>query len=316
MVNDNIKKIQAGLLKDNEAVSEALSVVEQAIKGHLDVQLTKQANNPELKALSDALNKMLTGIKGNVDSISVVLKEFSNYKFVNKVDAKDLEGDMLELINSVNFLTNEISDLLKTSLCIGLTLDEASDKLISNVDVLNRSSNEAAASLEETAAALEEITSTIVNNSENVSKMSAYAKELNSSATKGQTLAQNTTTAMDDITEQVTLINEAISVIDQIAFQTNILSLNAAVEAATAGEAGKGFAVVAQEVRNLAARSAEAAKEIKELVENATQKAGHGKTISADMIEGYKGLLDNISKSTHMIEEIANASKEQEAGIT
>ncbi|MGD9555340.1 MAG: methyl-accepting chemotaxis protein, partial [Arcobacteraceae bacterium] len=220
------------------------------------------------------------------------------------------------LINNVNFLTKEISDLLKQSLTIGITLDEASDILIRNVDTLNTSSNEAAASLEETAAALEEITSTIVNNSENVAKMNGYAKELTISAKTGQELAQNTTKAMDEITQQVTLINEAISVIDQIAFQTNILSLNAAVEAATAGEAGKGFAVVAQEVRNLASRSAEAAKEIKSIVENATTKAGQGKAISADMIKGYEGLLENISKSTLMISEIANASKEQEAGIT
>ena len=282
----------------------------------MDVRLHKIANNPELKALAEALNQMLTGIKNNVDSISTVLKEFSNYKFVNTVSTDGLEGDMLELIKSVNFLTKEISELLKTSLNIGLTLDDASNQLIANVDILNQSSNEAAASLEETAAALEEITSTIVNNSENVTKMSNYAKELTASATKGQALAQNTTTAMDEITQQVMAISDAITVIDQIAFQTNILSLNAAVEAATAGEAGKGFAVVAQEVRNLASRSAEAAKEIKDLVENATKKTSHGKTISSDMIQGYKSLLENIKQSTQMITEIANASKEQEAGIT
>ncbi|RXJ93420.1 chemotaxis protein, partial [Arcobacter sp. CECT 8989] len=117
--------------------------------------------------------------------------------------------------------------------------------------------------------------------------MNQYTDDLNSSAKQGQNLAQKTTSAMEDITEQVTLINESISIIDQIAFQTNILSLNAAVEAATAGEAGKGFAVVAAEVRNLASRSAEAAKEIKDLVENATSKANEGKSISADMITGY-----------------------------
>ncbi|MFX4232112.1 methyl-accepting chemotaxis protein, partial [Aliarcobacter butzleri] len=89
---------------------------------------------------------------------------------------------------------------------------------------------------------------------------------------------------------QVNLINEAIGVIDNIAFQTNILSLNAAVEAATAGEAGKGFAVVAGEVRNLASRSAEAAREIKTIVENATSKANQGKSIATNMIEGYKEL--------------------------
>ena len=316
VVNDNIQKIQAGLEKDNEAVNEALEIVEKAIKGHLNLKLKKSASNPELKALADALNQMLNGIKYNVDAISAVLKEFSNYKFVNTVNTKNVEGDMLELINNVNFLTKEISDLLKTSLTIGITLDDASNKLINNVEKLNQSSNEAAASLEETAAALEEITSTIVNNSDNVTKMSHFAQELTQSAKNGQALAQNTTTAMDEITEQVSAISEAITVIDQIAFQTNILSLNAAVEAATAGEAGKGFAVVAQEVRNLASRSAEAAREIKTLVENATSKTAQGKTISANMIEGYKGLLENINQSTQMIVEITNASKEQEAGIT
>ena len=110
--------------------------------------------------------------------------------------------------------------------------------------------------------------------------MASLSTEVTASATNGERLANQTTVAMDEINNQVNSINEAISVIDQIAFQTNILSLNAAVEAATAGEAGKGFAVVAQEVRNLANRSAEAAKEIKNLVENATSKTNDGKKIS------------------------------------
>ncbi|MCT7616114.1 methyl-accepting chemotaxis protein, partial [Aliarcobacter butzleri] len=135
------------------------------------------------------------------------------------------------------------------------------------------------------------------------------------SANQGEKLANETTVAMDEINNQVNLINEAISVIDQIAFQTNILSLNAAVEAATAGEAGKGFAVVAQEVRNLASRSAEAAKEIKAIVENATSKANQGKQIATNMIEGYKELNQNIINTINLISDIEMSSKEQLSGI-
>ena len=197
----------------------------------------------------------------------------------------------------------------------GLTLGESSNILLSNVDKLNISSNEAATSLEETAAALEEITSNIRNNTENIAKMSKLSSEVTVSASQGEKLANQTTVAMDEINTQVNAINEAISVIDQIAFQTNILSLNAAVEAATAGEAGKGFAVVAAEVRNLASRSAEAAKEIKSIVENATTKANQGKQIAGNMIEGYKQLNQNITHTINLIQDIQNASKEQLLGI-
>jgi methyl-accepting chemotaxis protein len=197
----------------------------------------------------------------------------------------------------------------------GLTLEESSHILLANVDKLNVSSNEAAASLEETAAAIEEITSNIRNNTENIAKMATYSNSVTKSASDGEKLANQTTVAMDEINEQVNSINEAISVIDQIAFQTNILSLNAAVEAATAGEAGRGFAVVAAEVRNLASRSAEAAKEIKSIVENATTKANQGKVIAGNMINGYKELNQNISQTINLIQDIEMSSKEQLMGI-
>jgi hypothetical protein len=180
---------------------------------------------------------------------------------------------------------------------------------------INKGDNEQAASLEETAAALEEITSITRNNTQNATKMATLGQVVKKSVLSGEELASKTASSMDEINEKVKAINSAITVIDQIAFQTNILSLNAAVEAATAGEAGKGFAVVAQEVRNLANRSAEAAKEIKNLVEEANIKTNDGKLISSDMIEGYKELNKNISETINIIEDVSAASKEQMLGI-
>ncbi|MGE3593835.1 MAG: methyl-accepting chemotaxis protein, partial [Arcobacter sp.] len=149
----------------------------------------------------------------------------------------------------------------------------------------------------------------------NINEMSQYSKNVISALKTGEELANRTTTSMDEINAQVIAINESITLIDQIAFQTNILSLNAAVEAATAGEAGRGFAVVAAEVRNLASRSAEVAREIKILVENATSKANIGKGIASNMIEGYATLNSNIQNTVNLINSVSTASKEQQIGI-
>ena len=315
IINDNIVKTEASIKKDNDFVNDVTRFVNELSKGNMLAKLEKDSDNPSLKELKVLLDKLQDYLEHTIardlNTLISVLERFKKEDFTARFPEPYAKVAII-----INDLGDVISNLLKQSLSIGLTLDNGSDKLLKNVEILNTSSNQAAASLEETAAALEEITSTVISNATNVAQMAKYSEQVSSSAKKGQELARSTTTAMDDITNQVNLINEAISVIDQIAFQTNILSLNAAVEAATAGEAGKGFAVVAQEVRNLASRSAEAAKEIKTIVENATNKAKHGKSISYEMIQGYEELLENITKTTQTIEEIARASKEQEAGIT
>ena len=242
--------------------------------------------------------------------------EFGASNFEYRInDDNEMNGAYGSLKASTSLIGNNVSELLAIIMNSGDKLNSDTSVLSNSSHALSTAANQQAASLEETAAALEEITSTISSNTQNIQKMNILASEVNSSVIEGENLANKTNTAMEDIDTQVKSINEAITIIDQIAFQTNILSLNAAVEAATAGEAGKGFAVVAQEVRNLASRSADAAKDIKNLVQNATNKADEGKEIANSMIEGYHALNGKISQTITLISDVAGSSKEQEAGI-
>ncbi|RXJ95673.1 chemotaxis protein [Malaciobacter molluscorum] len=311
VVNKNIKKTQNAMNEDRLLIDETIHVLDNFGKGDLTQRLTTKVSNPALTELKDVLNNMANTFEKNINNILDILLEYSKYDYHKRVDEKDLRKHLLKLAKGVNHLAETTTQMLIENKANGLTLDKSSDILLINVDKLNQSSNETATRLEETSATLEEITNNIRNNTSNINKMAVLSNEVTNSAKEGELLAKNTSIAMEDINTQVKAINEAISVIDQIAFQTNILSLNAAVEAATAGEAGKGFAVVAQEVRNLASRSANAAKEIKNIVENATQKANEGKDISSGMINGYTKLNENINFTINLIKDIELASKEQ-----
>ena len=315
VVNENIIKTKKGIEEDRRLIDETIAVLGEFEQGDLCQRLNIEVSNPALTQLKNVLNNMASNLESNIDNVLSVLEQYSSYNYLNKIDQKGLKEHLLKLASGVNSLGDSITSMLKENKSNGLTLENSSRILLSNVDKLNLSSNEAAASLEETAAALEQITSNIRNNTNSIAQMSKLSSSVTSSAKDGELLANQTTLAMDEINTQVNLVNEAISVIDQIAFQTNILSLNAAVEAATAGEAGKGFAVVAQEVRNLASRSAEAAREIKDIVELATKKANEGKEIANSMIEGYKGLNESINQTINLISDIEMSSKEQLLGI-
>jgi len=311
IINENIIKAKEGIEKDRSLVDSAISCASKAKQGLLNAKIEGESSNPALNELKDVINEMLALIKSNLDKSMNILSLYSNYDYREKIDISEMEGDFKDLSSGINSLGEALTTMLVENKDIGLLLSSNSENLSKNVETLSTAANNQAASLEETAAAVEEVTSKMNTSSKDMIQMTSYAKEVSKSVGEGEDLASKTAASMDEINYQTNAIAEAITVIDQIAFQTNILSLNAAVEAATAGEAGKGFAVVAQEVRNLASRSAEAAKEIKDLVENATEKTNDGKNISSDMINGYERLNTNIQNTLSLINKISESSKEQ-----
>ncbi|MGB5867964.1 MAG: methyl-accepting chemotaxis protein [Arcobacteraceae bacterium] len=313
VVNQNITKAQVGIEEDKKFIDEIQNVVNEVKNGILTHRINSQISNKSLDELRVVFNDMMESLNKNIGNdlnhTLEILKNFEQQNFVNQIT------DNSNLSKALLGVQNLITKMLVENKTNGMTLSYSSTDLLNTMTSLTNNATDAAASLEETAAALEEITSNISSNTKNISQMSSYANSLTDSSKEGQQLASETTDAMNEIDSEVNAISDAITVIDQIAFQTNILSLNAAVEAATAGEAGKGFAVVAQEVRNLAARSADAANEIKTLVENATQKANMGKKIANKMIDGYSGLNNNITKTIDLIKDVEIASNEQLKGI-
>ncbi|WP_321470760.1 cache domain-containing protein [Halarcobacter sp.] len=316
LINQNIQKSKDIIEQDNMLIHEVKGIVTNVGEGYLDKKIAGSTNNESLEELKTLLNDMLQNLQSlvgnNINALTEVLEEYANRDFTKKLDSNSSGKIGNSIINMHKMITKILQDNQED----GLLLRDKSQELSSNVKTLSDNATSQAASLEETAASIEEITGNIQQTNGKAQEMLKISKDTKASANKGKELASGTAKSMDEINETVMNINEAITVIDQIAFQTNILSLNAAVEAATAGEAGKGFAVVAQEVRNLAARSAEAAKEIKDLVENATIKANEGKNVSSSMIEGFTELEGKIQDTSDLIDDVTNAASEQSLAMS
>ncbi len=316
MINTNVRKVNESTELDMLCAGETILTLNKMQEGDLNFRILNPASTPQVQTFVNIVNHTLEVQQELFKNILEDLALYAKYDYTQSIQTnRKVTGEYKELIDGIHNLRDSIVSMVQENKQQGDILKQNSSLLLSNVDILSKNSNQSAASLEETAAAVDEITKNIQQSASNINQMSMFSNELIEVSSTGQTLATKTTSAMDDINKEVTAIDEAITVIDQIAFQTNILSLNAAVEAATAGEAGKGFAVVAQEVRNLASRSADAANEIKALVANASLKANDGKKISDEMITGYNQLTEKINQTMELIKDVEQASKVQESSI-
>ena len=293
-----------------ELVTQSSLMSKNIFKNKINIK----TKNQNFQTIADNINQTANNLSSSFDEMLQFFEKYQKNDFT--VEIKNNKSEELQtLIEAINKLNVKISRMLLSSLKSGNMFKKNADSLKNNMELLSANIVTQATILEETSASMEEITSSVRNNSLDVDKMLTYSNELLISVKSGYKSAKNSAELMDRINDKTKSIEEAITVIDQIAFQTNILSLNAAVEAATAGEAGRGFAVVAAEVRNLASRSADAAKEIKSLVESATKEANNGKNASTDMIKEYDVLNENIQKTKEIIENISSSLKEQEKGI-
>lgn len=312
--NSYLQMIEDGIKQDGKVIDEAIEIVHKAKEGFYTYQILQKANSPQVDKLRVQVNEMLKVTSKNLELIITALIQFGNAKYDYTINATS-SGNIGSLIKGTNALGVSVSEVLNMVNNTAQRLSANAEQLAATSEELSASSTEQAASLEETAAAIEQITSTIVQTDERTRKMLEIAHELQNTSNEDDELAHKTGASMEEIDKATNDIVEAISIIDQIAFQTNILSLNAAVEAATAGEAGKGFAVVAQEVRNLASRSAEAANDIKKLVTYAQEKTKEGKSTADKMVESFNFLNEKVSEVTSNVQQVTEATHEQKLGM-
>ncbi len=227
----------------------------------------------------------------------------------------EFPGDLNELRNAFNQSLKQLQELVCQIQTATSEVENAAAEISSGTSDLSERTEQAATSLEETAASTEQMSATVRQNAENAKNADQLAETANQTASKGGKVVEQAVTAMSGIETSAQKITDIIGVIDEIAFQTNLLALNASVEAARAGEAGKGFAVVAQEVRQLAQRSAQAASDIKTLIQDSNSQVKDGVQLVNQAGEALGEIVGSIGKVTGIVREISSASQEQAAGV-
>jgi methyl-accepting chemotaxis protein len=244
-----------------------------------------------------------------------IIRAAAEGDLARRIDVSGQSGDLMKLGNAINTLLESVSDIVSGVKNAAAEVLRGAEEISQGNANLSQRTEEQSSSLEETASSMEEMTSTVKQNADNAGQANQLATAARDQAEKGGAVVGSAVKAMADINESSKKISDIIGVIDEIAFQTNLLALNAAVEAARAGEQGRGFAVVATEVRSLAGRSATAAKEIKELIQDSVRKVGDGSLLVTQSGQTLEQIVMSVKKVSDIVAEIAAASREQSSGI-
>lgn len=302
------------ITEQKTAEREIAKLIEAAASGQLDQRINPDEYEGFLQGLSTGINTLMDAVVEPIQKGKKVMAALAQGDLTQSMDGEFL-GEFAELRDAINDsignLLNMVGDIVNASTSIS---SGASEIARGNTDLSQRT-EEQASSLEETASSMEEMTSTVKQNADNARQANQLASAAREQASKGGEVVTSAISAMSEINASSKKIADIIGVIDEIAFQTNLLALNAAVEAARAGEQGRGFAVVAGEVRNLAQRSAGAAKEIKSLIKDSVEKVDEGSKLVDESGKTLGEIVEAVKKVSDIIAEIAAASQEQSAGI-
>jgi methyl-accepting chemotaxis protein len=299
----------------DSAVHESQEVIQAALNGAGDRRININGNSGNIELLTRSINHLIGSVSTTVAETMQVVQCAVAGDLTARVKVDDKSGHFKALAASVNSMIQSmmevVTSLAKTSHEVQLGAEEISR---GSLDLSSRT-DEQASSLQEMASSMEQMTSTVKNNADNAAHASQLAEAAREQAERGGGVVGSAVAAMSEINVASKKIADIIGVIDEIAFQTNLLALNAAVEAARAGEQGRGFAVVASEVRNLASRSAGAAKEIKALIQDSVGKVSEGTRLVDESGKVLGEIVTRVKKVTDVMAEIANSSREQASGI-
>ncbi len=299
---------------EREVGREIHQIVDAARSGDLSQQIGLEEKEGFYRELASGINELIVVVSQVVDDIAEAMSKIASGDLTSPID-KDYAGIYGEVKNSVNETISGLRKMVMGMNDTSLQISSSASEIQSGNDELSQRTEQQASSLETTAASMEEITGTVKHNAENAHESSALAAQAKEISERGVGVVRDAIKAMESISESSVRIEEIIHVIDEIAFQTNLLALNAAVEAARAGEQGRGFAVVATEVRDLAGRSSDAAKQIKQLISDSVERVSRGTGLVNEAGETLDGIAESISRVTQIMSEIAHANQEQAIGI-